>query len=115
VELERFLQCSSYATIWFETFDVFTPLEHVEPPHTAAFLHDRPMEEDLLDFATIFALDNRDSVHKSYRQIMQSGIMPAVTKIFYPRPWNFPVQFDLWLSMIRFFVKHKLLELDQYG
>jgi hypothetical protein len=70
------------------------------------------MEEDRLDFDTIIALDNRDSIHKSYRQIMQSGIMPAVTKIFYPRPWNFPVQFDLWLSTIRFFVKHKLLELQ---
>jgi len=103
VNLAQFLQSHSYATIWFEKFDVFTPMVHVEPPHTQAFLHDRPMEECLLDSATIFELDNTDSVHQSYRQIMNMGIMPAVKQVFTPQPWNYPIQFDLWLDMLQFF------------
>ncbi len=39
--LTEFLNCSLYATIWFETLDTFTPLAHAEHPHTEAFMHHR--------------------------------------------------------------------------
>jgi uncharacterized protein YdcH (DUF465 family) len=110
VTLTKFLTCSLYATIWFETLDTFTPSDYAEHPRTEAFTHDHPMEEDLLDYATIFELNNTDTVHQSYRQIVKEGIMPAVQKLFIARPWDYPVQFQLWLDAIRFFVKHKLLE-----
>lgn len=56
VELTGFLNCSVYATIWFETLEHFSSGDHIEAPNAEAFLHDRPMEEYLLDFATIFKL-----------------------------------------------------------
>lgn len=70
------------------------------------------MKECLLDYATIFELNNTDSVHQSYHQIVKVGIMPVAQKLFTPRPWDYPVQFQSWLDTIRFFVKHKLLELQ---
>jgi hypothetical protein len=39
--LTEFLNCSLYATIWFETLDTFTPLAHAEHPHTVAFMRHR--------------------------------------------------------------------------
>jgi hypothetical protein len=112
VTLTEFLNCSLYATIWFETLDTFIPLDHAEPPRTEAFMHDRPIEEDLLDYAAIFELNNTDSIHQSYRQIVKEGIMPAVQKKFITRPWEYPIQFQLWLDTIRFFIKYKLLALQ---
>jgi hypothetical protein len=53
-----------------------------------------------------------DTVHQSCHQIIKSGIMPAIQKVFLPRPWEYPVQFQLWLDTIRFFIRHKLLELQ---
>ena len=102
----------TYATIWFETLDTFAPLGYVEAPCTQALLHNRPMEEDLIEFATIFKLDNTESIHSTFCQLMKMGILPTVQQLFTARPWDYPVQFQLWLDTIHFYVKHKLLELQ---
>ena len=70
------------------------------------------MEEDLIDAASIFSLNYQDSIKKACRQIIKEGVMPAVQKVFVPQPWNYPVQFHLWLETLRFFIRHKLLELQ---
>jgi len=112
VTLTEFLNCLTYATIWFETLDTFAPLGYVEAPCTQALLHNRPMEEDLIEFATIFKLDNTESLHSTFCQLMKMGILPTVQQLFTARPWDYPVQFQLWLDTIHFYVKHKLLELQ---
>jgi len=75
-------------------------------------MHDRPMEEDLIDVATVFELNHNDTISKACRQIVKEGAMPVIQKIFVPKPWDFPIQFQLWLETIRFLIRPKLLELQ---
>jgi hypothetical protein len=75
-------------------------------------IHDRPMEEDLLDIASIFELNHSDPIQQACRQITKQGIMPTIQKVFNSEPWKYPIQFQLWLEAVRFFVRHKLLELQ---
>jgi hypothetical protein len=110
-DLASFLNCTTFATLWVETFDHFKPQVDTDPK-TEVFLHDRPMEEDLIDAASIFVLNYQDSIKEACRQIIKEGVMPAVQKVFVPQPWNYPVQFHLWLETLRFFIQHKLLELQ---
>ena len=70
------------------------------------------MEECLLDCATLFELRNTESIYDTYRQIIKQAVMPTIQKMFVPRPWDFPIQFQIWLDTIRFYTKHKLLELQ---
>jgi hypothetical protein len=43
---------------------------------------------------------------------MKMGILPAVQKLFITKPWNYPIQYQLLLDAIRFYVKHKLLKIQ---
>jgi len=110
-DLTSFLDCSNYSTVWIETYDHFKSAVDADPK-IEAFVHDRPMEEDLIDVATIFELNHKDSIPNACRQIIKEGAMPIIQKIFIPQPWTLPTQFHLWLETIRFLVRHKLLELQ---
>jgi hypothetical protein len=66
VDLTAFLNCSTYSTVWIETYNHFnTPGD--SDPKIEAFMHDRPMEEDLIDVATIFELNHNDTISKACR------------------------------------------------
>jgi len=98
-------------------FLVQKPYRYFQPqvdhdPKTEVFTHDRPLEEDLIDAASIFALNHHDSIKAACRQIIKDGVMPAIRKVFVPQPWKYPIQFHLWLEAIQFFLRHKLLELQ---
>jgi hypothetical protein len=82
-----------------ETFDHFQPQVDTDPK-TEVLIHDRPMEEDLIDAASIFALNYQDSIKEACRKIIKEGVMPAIQKVFVPQPWNYPMQFHLWLETI---------------
>jgi len=110
-DFTSFLNCSTFTTLWGETYDHFQPRVNHDPK-TEVFTHDRPLEEDLIDAASIFALSHHDSIKAAFRQIIKDGVMPAIRKVFVPQPWNYPIQFRLWLEAIRFFLRHKLLELQ---
>jgi hypothetical protein len=49
----KFLNCNSYTTAWIKTYDHFNPQVNSDPK-IEVFIHDRPVEEDLIDAATIF-------------------------------------------------------------
>jgi hypothetical protein len=111
VDLTAFLNCSTYSTVWIEKYNHFnTPGD--SDPKIEAFMHDCPMEKDLISVATIFELNHNDTISKACRQIVKEGAMPVIQKIFVPKPWDLPIQFQLWLETIRFLIRHKLLELQ---
>ncbi len=56
VGFTEYLNCNTYTTIWIETYDHFKPQINSDPK-TEVFIHDRPMEEDLIDVAIIFELN----------------------------------------------------------
>jgi hypothetical protein len=70
------------------------------------------MEEDLIDAATIFELNHTDSIYQSCHQIVKEGILPITRQVFVPKLWDYPIQFQLWMEAVRFFIRHKLLELQ---
>jgi hypothetical protein len=64
VDLTAFLNCSTYSTVWIETYNHFnTPGD--SDPKIEAFMHDRPMEEDLINVATILELNHNDTISKA--------------------------------------------------
>jgi transposase InsO family protein len=118
VLLTEFTDHNNYVTMWFESYEYFGPVENNDlfsPPQTEITLHDRPFEEDLLDFATIFELNHNDTTKQACRQIMKVGIMPALKSTFHPKPWENPIKFALWYDHIRQFVCQKLTSLQNIG
>jgi hypothetical protein len=109
---------SVYVTMWFKSYDHFGSVRNNEsfsPPQTEITLHDRPFEEDLLNFATIFHLNHLDTVPQACQQIMKLGIMPALQSVFHPKPWENPVKFTLWYDHSRQFVRQKIVSLQDTG
>jgi hypothetical protein len=60
------------------------------------------MEEDLIDAAAVFELNHTDSIYQSCRQIVKEGVLPITRQVFAPKPWDYPIQFQLWMEAVRF-------------
>jgi hypothetical protein len=108
-----------YTTMWFESHAYFESLENnnmiYKHPKTEIVQHSQRMEEDLLDFITIFELQPSNCIKDARRQLMKKGIMPALQTVFYSKPWQTPIKIKVWYNNISHFISHKLSSLKESG
>jgi hypothetical protein len=71
--LTAYLDNSLFVSMCFETYEYFKKYNIRDTKDGNFTLHDRPMEEDLLDFAAIFKLEFTDTVSQACRQILRQA------------------------------------------
>jgi len=96
----------------FETYEYFKKYNIRDTKDGNFTLHDRPMEEDLLDFAAIFKLEFTDTVSQACRQILRQAASCQQPKHgSAPNPGK--ILWAMWRQNIKFYLSNKLTSLKE--